>query len=82
MSANLFWRPIKGGVDLEVGAPSSFIEMMERAFHALPITLDSGDSARLEGMKFGTVNKEFSEALEEIIEAIGKHGAIQVYAEY
>lgn len=79
MSANIFWRTVKKGKDLEVGSPSSFIEMFINAFE-IPATLTETDIPILNGMRIGS--DYHKEPLERIINAIREHRAIEIYAEY
>lgn len=80
MSANIYWRPIKKGKDIEVNAPSSFMQAFGRAFGTLPLTLKNSDLEKLRGLWAGYQNEKSS--IEALIRAIEEHGEIEVYADY
>lgn len=72
------------GHHLSVGAPSSFIDSLDRAFgNRLPITLSSEREAiMLDGMAAATENNEFREAYETLAQAIRDEVEIEIFAEY
>lgn len=80
MSANIYWRTIKKGKDIEVGAPSSFIEAFRDAFGNMPLILRDSDLEKLRGFYAGYPNDKHS--IEALIGAVENHGEIEVYAEY
>lgn len=61
-----------------VGAPSSFIQTLERAFGHFPCELSETSISTLKGMSAMTDNQ----AYEEIIDLIEKFGSIELYASY
>lgn len=75
MGASIMWSPVKPGRSLDVGGRSSFISALE-----LPRRLTESDVGFLRGL--GAGNDDFRGACGELIEAIQKHGEIEVYAEY
>lgn len=81
MSASVYYQPVKGK-HLNIGAPSTFREMMERGFGSPPWTLLPEHNIMLEGMKAGTNQIEFQEALAELIRAVGDHNQVDVWLEY
>lgn len=82
MSANLYWHPVKRGRDLPCSAPSVTIEALGYAFGGgTQWRLGKGDIATLRGMVAASP-KGSRGTFEEIIEAIEKHGDIDVWAQY
>ena len=79
MSANIYWRTVKKGKDLNIATPQNFMEMFKGAF-SIPAVLMEDDIDMLNGMRIGSEN--YKEPLAEIIEAIKKHGEVEIYAEY
>lgn len=86
MSASIYWRPLNEGKRLSVGAPSSFLDSLERAFGTRPpIQLESElDAIILDGMAAATENSEFREAYEKLATAIREDegGGIEIFAVY
>jgi hypothetical protein len=83
MSASIFWRPVNSGHQLRIGAPSSFIDSLQRAFGSrLPVTLTGSDRPVLLGMAAATEYEEFREAYSELARALGEEDEIQVFASY
>lgn len=83
MSATILTRATGKGKPLGVGAPSSFIETMERAFGNFPVVLNYSHLERLHGMasvKSLLVNE--GEVFERLIEEIEREGEIEVFAQY
>ena len=78
MSQSIFWDRIGVGTSLPVNAPSSFIDCLEGAFSSLPITLGREDLPVLRGMKAALTHER--RAIEELEEAIEKHGEVKVWA--
>ncbi len=82
MSATLRYQPIRGK-SLNVGAPSSFQALLERVFgQRPPLSLDPSDVDRLRTAAAATDQEEFRKALEELAEAVEKHGDVRLWAEY
>ena len=81
MSATVVYQPIKGKA-LDVGAPSSFVGALERAFGQRPWTLTDRDYYTLQGLAAGLDSIDQREAVEELAEAVRQHGEIRVWAEY
>ncbi len=83
MSASIFWRPVNSGHQLRIGAPSSFIDSLQRAFGSRPpITLTETDIPTLTGMAAATEYEEFREAYEKLAHAIREEDEIQIFAAY
>lgn len=88
MSATIYWRPLPlRDKHLKVGAPSSFIAAMERAFGPSPWGLGEGSLATLRGMSaaFGDDDRENPFAqLVELIEddGDGSSRSIEVWTQY
>lgn len=83
MSASIMWRPLNQGKHLSVGAPSSFIESLERAFGSFPLKPYGEDAARvLDGMAAATEYKEFREAYQQLAAAVREEGEIEIFAVY
>lgn len=79
MSATIRYRPTsKEGPSLDVMAPSSFIEAIERAFGAFPVELDEDSILILQGMAAADQGK--SSSYEDVIETIKRVGSIHLYA--
>lgn len=76
MGATLRWKPLKPGKSLPVNAPSSFRDILGEAFGPDPWTLSSKDDQVLRGIYVAC--KDERKALDEIIEAIEKHGEIVI----
>jgi hypothetical protein len=81
VSANLYWQPIKGR-DLNVHAPSSFIEALGRAGFDLPCNLSGADVPMLRGLAAGMSDDNSRKAVERLIDAIEQHETISLWAEY
>ena len=75
MGASSYWRIPGRGKALDVGGRSSFVAALE-----LPRIFTEADIGFLRGLGVGS--DDFRSACGEIIEAINKHGVIDVYAEY
>jgi hypothetical protein len=86
MSASIFWRPVNFGNQLRIGAPSSFIDSLERTFGIRPpIRLESErDACILDGMAAATEYKEFREAYQQLATAIRQDegNGIEIFANY
>lgn len=83
MSASIYWRPVNSGHRLSIGAPSSFIDSLERAFGSRPpITLTEIDIPKLEGMAAATEYKEFREAYGRLAYALREEDEIEIFAVY
>lgn len=80
MSATITWRPVKPGKTLPVNAPSSFKEIMIEAFGEPPWNLNNSHALILHGIR--AANKNEHETIDEITEAIAKHGEIIVEVSY
>lgn len=81
MGATIHYRKAAGGGDPylhKVGAPSSFMDAMERAFGHWPCTVGAGDVPVLRGMKAACVGT--GEEYGEIIDLIEQLGSIELYA--
>ena len=82
MSASIYYQPVKGK-RLSMGGRSSFLSLLRRVtLSDEPWELDGGWTLQLTGAAHATEDAEHRAALVEIIEAIEKHGAIRVWAEY
>ena len=82
VSASIYYQPVKGKV-LPMGGPSSFLDLLRRIMSSGgPWELDGYWTMQLTGAAHATENSEHRAALEEIVEAIDKHGTIRVWAEY
>ena len=83
MSASIFWDPIKpaNGHVVGVGAPSWFMGCMERAGLKLPVDLTVADLPVLTGLAAAQRDDE-KNPFQEIIDAIEKHGAINLWYQY
>ena len=84
MSATLYFQPVKGKA-LRIGAPSSFMSALDRAFkYSQPWTIEasSHDIAILEGLRAGLDDLEQRAAINELLKALEDHTDIRVWAEY
>ena len=78
MSASIHFRPTgKEGPYLSVGAPSSFIEIVERAFGKFPVEVGVEDLKKIEGII--AASPSYSEDFENLAEAIRKHGSMEAW---
>lgn len=86
MSASIHWRHLNDGKRLSIGAPSSFIDSLERAFGQRPPFRLSSEyqAAILDGMSAATESKEFREAYEQLATAIreDENDGIEIFAVY
>lgn len=81
MSASIHYRPTgKEGPYLEISAPSHFIEIVERAFGDFPIEVGKANLEKIEGII--AADPLHAEDFENLVEAIRKHGSIQLYTIY
>lgn len=82
MSANVYWRPIRSGKELDVNAPSSFLAGLTEAFGDLPIKMkcDVNTMATIRGMLLK--DKGENDAYVGILRALNDHGEIEIFAEY
>lgn len=83
MSATILYQPVKGK-SLSIGAPSSFLALLERVFggSARDFVLAEDDVGGLRTAAAATEDREYRKALEELAEAVEKHGAVRVWAVY
>lgn len=81
MSATVMYQPVKGK-SLDIGAPSSFLSALERAFGNRPWTLSGGDYHTLMGLAAGLGSDDQRAACEQLAKAVQDHGEIRVWAEY
>lgn len=84
MSASIYWKQVKPvkSHSLNVGAPSNFLEILEKVFGSRNPQLDESNIEALKGMAavyniYGGVNP-----YEELIEAIEQYKEIELWAEY
>ena len=80
MGASIVWQPIESS-SLGVNTPSHFIEVMERAFGKLPLTLDIGSIPILQGI-VAAQDDYGAKPFSDLIDAIQKHENIRVWAEW
>jgi hypothetical protein len=81
MSATIFWGSINTKTKhLYVMAPSCFMGCLERAEMELPNTFGANDIQKLRGLAAAMDEKRNS--FNELIEAIEKHGSVNVWYEY
>lgn len=66
----------------QVGAPSSFIESLKRAFGGFPVELTESSIPILRGMQAVAGFPPNDDAYGEVIELIEKFGSIELYASY
>lgn len=81
MSATVLYQAVKGKA-LSLGAPSSFIAILERQFGGGPWSFDTTDDAVLQGMEAAVDDKDYRAAFAELREALEKHENIRVWAVY
>ena len=84
MSASIVWLPVKPEKykSINAPAPSWFKETMERAGFELPCTLTSTDLPVLRGMAATNLRDDKPNPHQEVVDAVEKHGAIKIWAEY
>lgn len=76
MGASIYWRPTNRGRNLSVGAWSSFLDALRKAFGELPVKLSEKDLPTLRGM--AAVDGEFG----RLVALIEENGEIEIYAEW
>lgn len=81
MSAAVMYQPVKGK-RLDIGAPSSFLTALERAFGPGYWTLTDRDYHTLKGLAAGLDSDDERAACNELAEAVMECGEIRVWAEY
>ena len=82
MSASIYYQPVKGKL-LPIGAPSSWMGAMRRAFGCdPPWTITDHDYHVLHGLAAGLSSTDQQNACNELAEAAMQHGEIRVWAEY
>jgi hypothetical protein len=82
MSANIYWQAVKGR-DLDVSAPSSFLEAMRKAFgDGQKWELSGRHLEKLSGMAAIFSGSDNDNPYLTIIDAISEHGLILVWAEW
>lgn len=83
MSASICWRPTDNSrKHISVGAPSSFMQTMDRAGLRLPCTLGENELPTLRGMAATWSAPENANPYQQIIDLIEQHGEIDLFAEY
>ena len=85
MSANIYYRvlPCKNR-DIDVSAPSSFIEAMRRAFGEHPWILDSDSLGTLRGLAagYGAGKNPYDDVISKIERVDGEFNTIEVWPEW
>lgn len=83
MSANILWQPVdpERGKDLNVSAPSSFIEDIEVLFGKLPVVIGKDSLQTLRGWEIGWKTHP-DNPVKRLIEAIETHGDIKIWAQW
>ena len=81
MSATIKWQPVEGK-SLSIGAPSSFMEALERHFGNRPWVFSDHQHGEMRAFGAGLDDKEMREAMELLAEAAYEHGEIRVWPEY
>lgn len=82
MSASIYFKPVKptANTRLNVGAPSTFIKAMERAFGHFPCLVNRGNIEKLKGM--ASMYDCRDSPFEELINLLEHHEALELWAEY
>lgn len=78
MSATVYWTPVKSGKAVGKG---SLRDALTKAFGQMPEELAEDDFRTLEIAKRMT-GGEVGEEIQELIDAVEKHGAIRISVEY
>lgn len=84
MSATICWRPsAKNDKHLNVGAPSSFMEVMKNAGFGFPCAVTLSDVPVLRGMAavYGR-NDQNPNPFDELLDLVEKYGSIELWAVY
>ena len=79
MTASLYWLPENEGLPLSSNTPSHDIEILTRAFGALPCILGPESILILEGIRAAEPSAEI---WEELLNALGKNNMIRVWARH
>lgn len=82
MSANIYWRRVaKSNKSFDIGAPSSFLQAMGRAFgDSFPMRLGREHLPTLHGLE--CASEGMYETYHQIIEAIETNDEIEIWPEY
>lgn len=80
MGQNIYWEPIQNNRScLPTMAPSSFRGIIERVFGSLPVRLNDSELSKLEALREAITQE--NDSFTELIEAISRHGSIEISAE-
>ena len=83
MSATIYARQVKPitGTSISCSWPSSFMDIMTRAFGRFPLELNDINVDKLTAMA-ATIDKGKDNPYQEIIDLVEKLGTVEVYAKY
>lgn len=83
MSATIYYQAVEGKA-LTIGAPSSFLDLLDRVFHhgRGSFELTTREAVGLRVAARATDQTEFRRALEELADAVERHDTIRVWPEY
>ena len=81
MSASIYWQPM-GGVNLNVGLPSRFVQIMIDTFGPYPWNITAGDANKLRLLGIGTQDDGLKKVFNELAKQCENHEQIQVYPVY
>lgn len=82
MSASIYWSPVASGTLIEVDLPSQFLYSMRRAFgNGEKWELNETHIPVLEGMS-AVIEQGDHDPYQELIEQIGRHDKIRVWADF
>ncbi len=81
MGAAIYWQPLRGEC-VAVGARSRFVSMLTEAFGSNPWNLTIVHASELRAMRIGAEDTGIKAALETLADAVERHEAITVWAEY
>jgi len=84
VSASIYWRPVvpKEGSRLNTYAPSGFLTALEEVFGSRTPVLERSDLPTLRGMAAVWTDGSGGNPYKDLINAIEKHEAVEVWAEY
>ena len=79
MGVAFYWAPVKPGEYLPVGARSNFRTALVELFGEFPIRLTADSVPMLMGLRAGLGE---AESIDALVDAIQRHGEIDVRAEW
>ena len=80
MGVSILWKPVRNdGRTLPVGGRSSFVEALREVWGTEPWVFTATEIQSLRAIGAGTKERE---AITDLIDAIEKHGSVEVFLSY